>query len=507
MYAGAGPSDDAVTMYAGAGPRDLDDGGPSFGGSSNAALAGARRRVRAQKKERSRSRRVREKANRRLEAGYQNLSIADISPTLQTCKEESVWPDDFVSSWSEEAQMEQVKAMADSDLFDLPEVSSKFHSLLSEWSCSLSNQQRLLANIEVVLVTQCSLDRLLNLQAQLACWTGKASIAVYLRPTENKSDAVDAILSVIKEARATAGNCNFDVAVTLVEGCMEEEQYPINYLRNVALLEARRQHLRFNISLDQSATLLVDVDFRPSSNLHKMLHSKRSENYILKRGEIVVCPAFESNTTTCPTNISTLKELVDKKQAEGFHQSHFPQGHGPTQFDIFWDKSLHCHDVLFENLEDHFWDESYSVRYKDLFEPYIVMASSNVPFYDERFQGYGLNKVSHLASVSREKGEFLVLPGVFLVAPAHKRSDAWGKIYGNSQSDDNKFNQLMLKGLYHNFMKNLEGGKDPVVSESTRLKHALLVQQERESKQKQDVLNQSIQTHQLSHSKKPLMCY
>ena len=253
-------ADDAVGMYAGAGPRDLDDGGPYFGGSSNAALAGARRRARTRKNRRSMSR-IREKANRRLQAGYQNLSIAEASPALEICKKESVWPDNIVSSWIEEARMQQIKAMAESDLFDIPEVSSKAHSLLVEWAYSSCNQQQSIANIEVILVTQCSIDRLPNLQAQLASWTGKASIAVYLKPTENKLDAIDDILSTIKEAKTIAGNKNFDVAVTLVEGCMEEELYPINCLRNIALLEARRQHLRFSTSLDKSATFLGKFEF------------------------------------------------------------------------------------------------------------------------------------------------------------------------------------------------------------------------------------------------------
>lgn len=253
-------ANDAVGMYAGAGPRDLDDGGPYFGGSSNAALAGARRRARARKKRMSMSR-IREKANRRLKAGYRNLSIAETSPSLEICKKESVWPDNIVSSWIEEARIQQVKAMAESDLFDVPDVSSKAHSLLAEWSCISCDQQQSLAYIEVVLVTQCSIDRLPNLQAQLASWTGKASIAVYLKPAENKLDAIGDILSTIKEAKTIAGNKNFDVVVTLVEGCLEEEPYPINYLRNVALLEARRQHLRLSTSLDKSATLLGKIEF------------------------------------------------------------------------------------------------------------------------------------------------------------------------------------------------------------------------------------------------------
>jgi len=500
-------ADDAVAMYAGAGLRDLDDGGLTFDGSSNAALSGARHRAKAQKKRRSMSR-VREKANCRSKAGYQKLSIAGESPPSEIQNRERVWPDNIRSSWIEEARMQQIKAIAESDIFELPEVSRKLPFLLAEWSFSLSDQQQSSVGIDVVLVTQCSLDRLPNLQAQLACWTGKASIAIYLKPTENKHDAIDDIMSTIREAKKIAGKKIFDVVVTLVEGCMEEEPYPINYLRNIALLEAQRQHLRINSSLDKSATLLVDVDFRPSSNLHEILHSKSAANSILKEGKVVVCPAFESTTTTWPHTTRSLKELIDKGQAEGFHLSHFPQGHGPTQFDTFWEKSLHCSTSTNDNMEECIWKESYNIRYKELFEPYIVMASADVPLYDERFQGYGLNKVSHLASVSREKeGAFFVLPGVFLVASAHERSESWGKIYGKSQSDDNKFNQLVLKGLYYNFMKNLEAGEDPIVSENTRLKQQLILQQEKESKQKQDASNESIQTHQVAHPTKSVLCY
>eukprot|EP00531_Pseudo-nitzschia_arenysensis_P009088 CAMPEP_0116146926 /NCGR_PEP_ID=MMETSP0329-20121206/17445_1 /TAXON_ID=697910 /ORGANISM="Pseudo-nitzschia arenysensis, Strain B593" /LENGTH=1715 /DNA_ID=CAMNT_0003642747 /DNA_START=204 /DNA_END=5348 /DNA_ORIENTATION=- len=490
-------ADEAVGMYAGAGPRDLDDGGPSFGGSGHAARSGARRRATARKKRRAMNR-IREKANRRLKTGYRNLSIVGTSPKLGTYNEDSEWPDNIVSSWVAEARFEQIKAMAESDLFDLPEVSGKSHSLLTEWSYNSNDQYERHANIEVVLVTQCSIDRLPNLQAQLASWTGKASVTVYLQLTEDRASAVDAILCAIKKAKASSGSKNFDVAVTIVEGCAEDESYPINYLRNVALLEARRQHLRFNSSLDNSASLLVDVDFSPSHNLHAMLHSKQSEKSILKGGKVVVCPAFESITKVCPTTIPALKQQMSNGQAEGFHQSHFPQGHGPTRFDTFWEKSISSLDTTIENDEDYLWNESYGVSYEDLYEPYIVMASAEVPLYDERFQGYGLNKVSHLASVAKRNGEFLVLPGVFLVAPAHERSEAWGKIYGGSRSEDKKFNQLALKGLYYNFKKNLEDGKNPIVCENTRSKQEHLVQQERESKQKLDESNQSVQIHNLA---------
>ena len=220
-----------------------------------------------------------------------------------------------------------------------------------------------------------------------------------------------------------------------------------------------------------------------------------------------MCSAFESNETSCPQSVTRLKELVDNGRAEGFHLSHFPQGHGPTQFEKFWDKSLQfTNDGI---LDEYCWQESYKIQHEKLFEPYIIMASADVPLYDERFHGYGLNKVSHLAAVSAQKGgEFFVLPGVFLVAPAHERSKSWAKRYGKTQSDENMFNQLVLKGLYYNFTKNLENGKEPVVSKYTRSKQQLLLKQEKESKQKEDESsNKSNRTYSITYPTKYLICH
>jgi len=215
-----------------------------------------------------------------------------------------------------------------------------------------------------------------------------------------------------------------------------------------------------------------------------------------------VCPAFESVNEICANSVSELKKLVDGGQAEGFHLSHFPQGHGPTQFDLFWEKSMQCNgrDVR------EFWQRAYHIKHENLFEPYIAMASADAPLYDERFQGYGLNKVSHLATIASQRGgDFTVLPGVFLVAPAHERSESWAKRYG-TRSDETDFNRLALKGLYYNFTQKLESGGEPVISDNTRSQSALLWEQIKRMKEKPDECNIA-PTQPVTDLKKAVLCY
>lgn len=310
-----------------------------------------------------------------------------------------------------------------------------------------SRQEDTTTDIDVTLVTQCSIDRLGNLKAQLADWDGYASVALYLKCNESLQDALQAVTQLPELDK---------VAVTVVQGTDEGQCYPINFLRNVALLQARS-----TTTSRQLAVLLVDVDFCLSRNLHTTLHCPAAAKAILEERKIMVCPAFETTRTQLPKTIADLVDSVDSGDTEAFHVSHFPQGHSPTSFDTFW--ALTSDDMTVEES----WDRIYKVEYQDSFEPYIVMSARDVPLYDERFQGYGLNKVSHLQSVAHIQSNFHVLPGVFLVAAAHDKSESWSRIYG-STSNEVKERQRNLQALYDNFMRRLRTNKEPILTSVTQ---------------------------------------
>jgi len=75
--------------------------------------------------------------------------------------------------------------------------------------------------------------------------------------------------------------------------------------------------------------------------------------------------------------------------------------------------------------------DAYSVVYEGYFEPYVVAPKSMVPSYDERFRGYGLNKISHLHSMAASGFCFHVVDdrAAFVAAEAHPRSASWKAMY------------------------------------------------------------------------------
>ena len=442
-------ADEAVDMYAGAGPANLPKGGPPPE-KADPVKAGAMRRAITRSMNRYQKR---ARGNPPPCEGYQTLSLV-----TERSKCENIaldvprddWPGCIASLWRNEVTSAQIKSISDSD-FVLPTASEFEPENISSWP---TNKNTLPKDIEVCLVTQCSYDRLSNLENQLKAWNGKSSVALFVKQAE-ALEARDRIKSLTFRLQG-------EIAVTLVEAASEKDAYPINYLRNVALLRARNEFRDAGVELEQTAVFLVDVDFVPSLNLHKELHTLDAAREILDRNQVVVIPAFEfdSQGQRAPQDCYQLKRRVDEGRAEPFHVSHFAQGHGPTRFDHYW--ALTDERACVENP----WEKCYAVSYEKLFEPYVVMKTSEVPLYDERFAGYGLNKVSHLASVANlKRPDLLVLPQVFVCAPYHERSDSYTAIYGSSANCENDYAKLSLKALYHNF---IEHGYSPVVSDRTK---------------------------------------
>jgi len=49
--------------------------------------------------------------------------------------------------------------------------------------------------------------------------------------------------------------------------------------------------------------------------------------------------------------------------------------------------------------------EPYAIKFKSGYEPYVLVARKIMPWYDERFRGYGWDKVKTYGSQSRRRAE------------------------------------------------------------------------------------------------------
>jgi glycosyltransferase-like protein LARGE len=163
-----------------------------------------------------------------------------------------------------------------------------------------------------------------------------------------------------------------------------EKAYPINALRNISLRLATTE-----------LVFLLDADLVPSKGLQEYYRSP--DHYSVLRalcaeemGALII-PAveFPEEDTLTPENSmmlqkswengpAHLRSLLEQAVVTPFCEKAFPQGHRATNFE-------RCFSAEEQT--------SYEVAYEEGFEPYVIVHRRLVPFYDERFTGYGKNKV------------------------------------------------------------------------------------------------------------------
>ena len=128
--------------------------------------------------------------------------------------------------------------------------------------------------------------------------------------------------------------------------------------------------------------------------MHDRLVGELAKREVLV-GELdaLVIPAFETKlvhdaSTAVAQSRATVAALVAAGKAEGFHVSRYAKGHSATDFKRW---------LELDNAE------AYQAPHVNGFEPYVVVKrnSLSLPRYDDRFRGYGLNKVVHCVAMAR----------------------------------------------------------------------------------------------------------
>ncbi|XP_043266757.1 LARGE xylosyl- and glucuronyltransferase 2-like isoform X2 [Venturia canescens] len=274
---------------------------------------------------------------------------------------------------------------------------------------------------DVALVTQCSVDRIMLLEELCKHWPGTISVALYLSDAE-----VENFLGFVRNSEDLKNRKNIAYHVVYKEG----EFYPVNYLRNTAMSY-----------VSTSFIFQLDIDFLPQYGLYEnlMLHISNMKLSVLDKTALIV-PAFETQRYrfTFPTNKQELIKYLNHGILFTFRYHVWTKGHAATNY-THWKSA----------------SQPYEVEWEPDFEPYLVISRS-APRYDQRFIGFGWNKVSYVTHLTALGYKYIVLPDTFIIHRPHAPSLDIGKFRNNP------LYRRCLKKLKDTFVQELvaEYGKE-----------------------------------------------
>ncbi|XP_044292517.1 LARGE xylosyl- and glucuronyltransferase 2 [Varanus komodoensis] len=239
---------------------------------------------------------------------------------------------------------------------------------------------------DVTLIAQLSMDRLQMLEAICKHWTGPISLALYMSDAEAQQ-----FLRYAQASEVLSKRRNVAYHIVYREG----QFYPINFLRNVALRNAQTTYV-----------FLTDVDFLPMYGLYDYLRTSIVQLELPQRKAALIVPAFETlhYRLTFPKSKAELLSMLDMGSLYTFRYHVWPQGHAPTDYAKWRTATV-----------------PYPVEWQPHFEPYVVVRR-DCPPYDQRFVGFGWNKVSHIMELDAQEYELLVLPNAFMIHMPHAPS-------------------------------------------------------------------------------------
>ncbi|XP_053243289.1 xylosyl- and glucuronyltransferase LARGE2 [Podarcis raffonei] len=240
--------------------------------------------------------------------------------------------------------------------------------------------------IDVTLVAQLSMDRLQMLEAICKHWTGPISLALYMSDAEAQQ-----FLRYAQASEVLSNRRNVAYHIVYKEG----QFYPVNFLRNVALKNAQTSYV-----------FLTDIDFLPMYGLYDYLRTSILQLELPQRKAALIVPAFETlhYRLTFPKSKAELLSMLDMGSLYTFRYHVWPQGHAPTDYAKWRTATV-----------------PYRVEWQLHFEPYVVVRR-DCPLYDQRFVGFGWNKVSHIMELDAQENELLVLPNAFMIHMPHAPS-------------------------------------------------------------------------------------
>eukprot|EP00980_Cylindrotheca_fusiformis_P002949 scaffold683_cov124-Cylindrotheca_fusiformis.AAC.18 len=379
------------------------------------------------------------------------------APTDPKKKEEAESPGQQVKDPNKQRKVQLAKGdqFPERNLRTMDGIASKHTS-----SCPLLEPY----DVETTLVIQTSISRLWILNETCSRWKDPIVVVVFvpfdIDPPELSFSCphVKAILYMASRAES------------------EVQAYPVNRLRNVGLESVATSHV-----------LTLDIDFVPSHNLHEVIRATiQNQLEMHEDSRALVVPAFDRLTpepctteAACesflknskdflPHSFSDLQSCVKAKECEPFQSSVSWESHSSTRSEEWIQRNWYTgEEPKLLRAVDCF----HSARY----EPYVVLrwcstssetnASPRAPYYDERFHGYGKNKIELISHLRKSGYRFSILPEGFVVHNPHPESaikEEWNDREGSELHSS-------MDKLYGQFMHELEEKYKGVQGSSIKL--------------------------------------
>ncbi|KAK9825605.1 hypothetical protein WJX74_010038 [Apatococcus lobatus] len=317
---------------------------------------------------------------------------------------------------------------------------------------------------DVTIITQCSVDRLYMLEAQCRSWSGLTSVAIYWPLFFFDPTNTEKLTTAIAETRAfhkrmeAEGACRLDMVVlSEVIKSSDTWSYPYNALRNQALARA-----------GSDVILAVDADFLVVPGLHEKLSGSDAAKALLEdltmRRQVVVLPAFETDAALgidAGAQIAVKAQTGTKQQLQQMYEARqviqfaefYPVGHRSTNYPKFFNSST-----------------PYAVKFKTGYEPYILVSRRAMPWYDERFRGYGWDKVMQLYQLDSMNFQFVVHPTAFVIHRPHIPSSGYNHTFtGEAYTKKHKPTDHLWKmeRIAKDMMAELKSGTYPDIGVTT----------------------------------------
>ena len=227
--------------------------------------------------------------------------------------------------------------------------------------------------------------------------------------------------AALRNASAATGGlgCQLTRMRPAVRAADRDKAYPINWLRNEGIACVRTSHY-----------FMVDVDFWPSRSLRNLIGAQLPEWAETPRAMVV--PNFQRNGHGCrndenklacrealaasrlsmPSDVEALSTCIGAKECSVFDSEYNSAGQSSTDIGA-WKQLAEGRTRRVKCM--------HSARY----EPFVVLRrAAPTPRFDERFYGYGKNKVELLVELRLAGFEFVVLGRGFLLHFPHPKSPA-----------------------------------------------------------------------------------